>query len=98
MRLPPIAVEEQSCSFSDRKDSTMHGQAVVSDTREGRRLPAGGEDPTDVYCWRLEQLIAAGYSAAVADVLATHTDIDLHLACNLVSLGCSERLAYSILL
>jgi hypothetical protein len=76
----------------------MHGQTVTGGVRESERLSIRGEDPTDVYCWRLEQLVAAGYSAAVADVLATHSEVDLHLACNLISRGCTERLAYSILL
>ena len=46
----------------------------------------------------MEELERAGYSAVVADVLATHPEVDLHLACGLLARGCSERLAYSILL
>ena len=76
----------------------MFEQAVTGGLREGEQLATRGEDPTDVYCWRMEQLVTAGYSDVVADVLATQTEVDLHLACDLLSRGCSERLAYSILL
>lgn len=76
----------------------MYEQAVTGGLRAGELLATRGEDPTDIYCWRMEQLVGAGYSAVVADVLATHAAVDLHLACDLLSRGCSERLAYSILL
>ena len=62
----------------------MYGQAVTGGLREGERLASRVEDPTDVYCWRMEELVKAGYSSVVADVLATHTDVDLHLACDLL--------------
>jgi hypothetical protein len=76
----------------------MYEQAVIGELREGERLAIRGGDPTDIYCWRMEELERAGYSAVVADVLATHPEVDLHLACDLLARGCSERLAYSILL
>ncbi len=76
----------------------MYEQAVTGELREGERLSTRAEDPADIYCWRMEELERAGYSAVVADVLATHPEVDLHLACGLLARGCSERLAYSILL
>ena len=76
----------------------MYEQVVTGELREGERLATRGEDPTDIYCWRMEELGRAGYSAVVADMLATHSEVDLHLACDLLARGCSERLAYSILL
>jgi hypothetical protein len=51
----------------------------------------------DVYCWRVEQLERAGYSDAVAHLIADSTEIDLHLACSLLARGCSEQTAYAIL-
>ncbi len=76
----------------------MYEQAVTGGLLEHEGRVSRLEDPTDVYCWRMEQLVKAGYSPVVADVLATHTEIDLHLACDLRARGCNERLAYSILL
>jgi hypothetical protein len=75
----------------------MYEQAVTGGLREGERVATRDEAPTDIYCWRVEQLVKAGYSSVVADVLATQSEVDLHLACDLLSRGCSERLAYSIL-
>jgi len=76
----------------------MYEQAVTRELRESEWLAIRGEDPADIYCWRMEELERAGYSAVVADVLATHPEVDLHLACDLLARGCSERLAHSILL
>lgn len=75
----------------------MNEQAVTGKLLEGPGLAIQGEDPTDVYCWRMEQLLGAGYSFVIADVLATYTEVDLHVACDLLERGCSERVAYSIL-
>ena len=45
-----------------------------------------------------EQLERAGYSGAFAHMLAENCEVDLHLACDLLSRGCTEQTAYSILM
>jgi hypothetical protein len=55
------------------------------------------EAEIDVYCWRMEQMLAAGYSHFIAGVLAANTEVDLHAACALISAGCPEATAYRIL-
>lgn len=51
----------------------------------------------DVYCWRMEALLCAGYTRLCADVLAQDRKVDLHLACDLRARGCAEHTAYLIL-
>jgi hypothetical protein len=51
----------------------------------------------DIYCWRMEQMLAAGYSHIIAGVLAENTEVDLHAACDLIVAGCPEATAYRIL-
>jgi hypothetical protein len=51
----------------------------------------------DVYCWRLEELLGAGYGHALADHLAGDGRIDLHLACDLLARGCDQATALRIL-
>ena len=46
-----------------------------------------------VEAWRAEQLEMAGYGAQTAAEIAMLSDIDLHLAIDLVSSGCSAELA-----
>jgi hypothetical protein len=48
--------------------------------------------------WRTQELLRAGYSDFAADVLAVHTDIDLHRAVELPQNGCPHDLALQILL
>lgn len=48
--------------------------------------------------WRAEELERVGYSAHEAARVAARHDIDLHLALDLVSSGCSAELALQILL
>ena len=48
--------------------------------------------------WRFQQLRAAGWPEQQALVLATHHEIDLHLACDLLANGCDPPLAWEILL
>ena len=55
------------------------------------------EEEIDVYCWRMEELIRAGYSWMAAGTLADRTDIDLHAACRLRAVGCPDETAVSIL-
>jgi hypothetical protein len=51
-----------------------------------------------VECWRAEQLELAGYGAAAAAELAARHDVDLHVAIEMLSHGCSPELALKILL
>jgi hypothetical protein len=51
-----------------------------------------------VEAWRAEQLELAGYGAAAAAKLAMRQDVDLHVAVEMLSRGCSPDLALKILL
>lgn len=51
----------------------------------------------EVFGWRLEQLLQAGYNARDAGRLAARRDIDLHEAVDLVGQGCPPQLAVAIL-
>jgi hypothetical protein len=48
--------------------------------------------------WRAEELERAGYPPQAASDLAARTDVDLHLAAELLSKGCTTELALQILL
>jgi hypothetical protein len=48
--------------------------------------------------WRAEALERAGYPPHAALELAARTDVDLHLAAELLAKGCSKELALQILL
>jgi hypothetical protein len=48
--------------------------------------------------WRAETLERAGYELSAAAVLAASSQVDLHLAIELLAGGCSEELALQILL
>lgn len=52
----------------------------------------------EVYCWRMEQLLRAGYDRLLADALAEDTSVDLHRACELLTGGCDTLTASRILL
>jgi hypothetical protein len=54
------------------------------------------EETLAVYCWRMEQLLQAGFTRMVADALADDGAADVRLACSLLSEGCPEREAYLI--
>ena len=55
-------------------------------------------EQTAVLEWRFSQLAKSGYGIEDAIMLATHTDIDLHHASDLVARGCPPALALRILL
>jgi len=55
-------------------------------------------EQTAVLEWRFSQLAKSGYGTEDAIVLATHTDVDLHHASDLVARGCPPALALRILL
>lgn len=48
--------------------------------------------------WRLTELVRVGYDRATAWEIAARSDVDLHLAVELVRGGCSPELALRILL
>jgi hypothetical protein len=48
--------------------------------------------------WRLQELIRAGYNPCDALVLSGQSEIDLHVATDLVKRGCPPRTAARILL
>ena len=58
--------------------------------------PAGEEET--VRCWRLEELLRAGYDEEDATEIAFHLDVDLHDAADLVRRGCPSGLAVQIVL
>jgi len=47
--------------------------------------------------WRAEELERAGYTSDAAAELAMRSDVDLHLAVELLQKGCSAELALDIL-
>ena len=48
--------------------------------------------------WRFEELVRAGYDVGTALMLASHVEIDLHGATELVRRGCPADTAVRILL
>ena len=54
-------------------------------------------EATAVLKWRFAQLMRGGYGIADAIALATHADVDLHFASDLVARGCPPALARRIL-
>jgi hypothetical protein len=74
----------------------MDGQATAELAEQSEPAPRD-EGAIDVFCWRMEQLLGAGYSRPVADALAADGAIDLHVACDLLAHGCAEKTAYLIL-
>ena len=50
-----------------------------------------------VTSWRVERLLAAGYDAEAAIVLALDREVDLHAAVSLLERGCPADLALQIL-
>jgi hypothetical protein len=51
-----------------------------------------------IEAWRADALTRAGYTAADAATIAARHDIDLHLATDLLRMGCPADLALQILL
>jgi hypothetical protein len=48
--------------------------------------------------WRFEGLVRSGYDAGEAMILASHVEVDLHRATDLVERGCPTATAMRILL
>lgn len=51
----------------------------------------------NVLSWRYEELERAGYPCDIAVLLAERSDVDLHVACNLLERGATLHLALRIL-
>jgi hypothetical protein len=51
-----------------------------------------------IEAWRAEALTRAGYTTVDAALIASRHDIDLHLATDLLRMGCPADLALRILL
>lgn len=51
----------------------------------------------ELFSWRLEQLMSAGYGPGEAKFLARRLDVDLHEAMDLLRSGCPSELAVAIL-
>ena len=68
--------------------------AASADANNPTALP----EPLRLACWRLAQLLDAGYEDAEAFALATDPTVDLHTATDLVRHGCSHETAVRILL
>jgi hypothetical protein len=60
--------------------------------------PAVRNETADVIRWRFSQLTRSGYEIEDATILATHLDVDLHQAADLVARKCPPALALEILL
>lgn len=58
----------------------------------------GEAEAESVLRWRFEALTRAGYDAGEAMILASHVEIDLHVATDLVVGGCPTATALRILL
>lgn len=48
--------------------------------------------------WRFEELVRAGYDPGSALILASHVEVNLHDATNLLARGCSPETALQIVL
>ena len=48
--------------------------------------------------WRFEELVRAGYDPGSAMILASHVEVDLHLATSLLERGCPADIAMQIVL
>lgn len=56
------------------------------------------QETTGVLRWRFTELLRAGYPSDDALVLATHSNVDLHAAADLIRRGCPPDTAKRILL
>jgi hypothetical protein len=65
-------------------------------------MPAADTEIRDetelIEAWRAEALERAGYGAREAATIAARNDIDLHVATDLLAMGCPAELALQILL
>ena len=57
----------------------------------------GESEAEAILRWRFEELVRSGFEAGDALVLATHVEIDLHAATDLMGRGCPSGTALKIL-
>lgn len=78
-----------------------HGEigmpAVPPDYRPEPVPDARPETDDQVERWRHSQLLEAGWEDPQAFLLAVLTDVDLHVACDLLRSGCDPLVAWTIL-
>ena len=70
---------------------------VEMETGEYPAITRHEPEDSDIYRWRFDQLVLAGYSEHSARELARNADVDLHRACDLLARGCPEETAFAIL-
>ena len=58
----------------------------------------GDERDVEVLPWRLHELLKAGFACDDTIVLTSHSEVDLHLATDVVRQGCPPSTAVRILL
>jgi len=58
----------------------------------------GTSETDEVLRWRYEELVRGGFDHSDARVLASHTEVDLHRAVELLRAGCPQATALLILL
>ena len=79
-----------------RSSSSEEPAESADEARRPPRVARRGDEM--VVRWRLAQLLRAGYDRADAERLALRTEVDLHVAINLVRGGCPPLIAQRILL
>jgi len=58
----------------------------------------GELEAENVLRWRFEELVRVGYDPGEAMILASHLEVDLHSATDIVARGCTPATAMQILL
>ena len=58
----------------------------------------GELEAEQVLRWRFEELVRVGYDAGEAMIVASHVEVDLHRATDIVARGCPSATALRILL
>lgn len=58
----------------------------------------GAGETQEVLRWRFDELVRVGYEPDDAKVLASHPEVDLHRAVELLKRGCPQATALHILL
>ena len=58
----------------------------------------GELEAENVLRWRFEELVRVGYDAGEAMILASHVEVDLHTATDIVARGCLTATAMRIFL
>lgn len=64
---------------------------------DGELLAVCEDESESVARWRENELVLAGWRSGMARVISEQTDIDLHVACRLLALGCDQHTAWRIL-